>query len=319
MLTPVVDGQIFSLSNPTWTCKIDESLCGLSHAQWAPDSRHILTRTDFNLRLSIWCLTRKAVTYIRQPKMMGVTSAAEQGGGSASLPATVEQGGAGNVKFSNSGQFMAVLTRVDCKDVLHLYSTSVETSGASAEQNDAEFVAGGNGGWSLLKQFQLDTTDCVQLEWSPDDAHILCTDTPLTYGLHVYTPSGLRVASYSAYEHALGIKAGGQAVRWSPRASFLAIGSYDQSVRIFNNATWQLMQTHQHSTAGLNAADGSDTPHSCCTSRRASAHRRREAPQLQQDRQREQMITRAATRSTIRMMERRRRMHSRAAVSSAAA
>ena len=50
--------QVFSLKDPSWTCKIDEALAGLIAAQWSPDSRHILTRSEFNLRLS--CVVTRA-------------------------------------------------------------------------------------------------------------------------------------------------------------------------------------------------------------------------------------------------------------------
>ena len=39
-----------------WTGKIEESLAGIVHALWAPDSRQILTFSDNNLRLTIWSL-----------------------------------------------------------------------------------------------------------------------------------------------------------------------------------------------------------------------------------------------------------------------
>ena len=42
----------------------------------------------------------------------------------------------------------------------------------------------------------------------------------------LYSPDGRRVAYYSAYDDALGVKG----VAWSPSSQFLAIGSYDQKV-----------------------------------------------------------------------------------------
>lgn len=39
-----------------WICKIDGGLAKIQFAQWMPDSRHILTIDDFNLRASIWNL-----------------------------------------------------------------------------------------------------------------------------------------------------------------------------------------------------------------------------------------------------------------------
>ncbi len=182
--------QVFSVADQTWTCKIDEALAGLTHACWAPDSRHVLTRSEFNLRLSIWSLVRKAVTYIKTPKLMSGS------GGIAEEGALV---GHGAVKFSHAGTLMAVLSRIECKDVLSIYSVASDSAAAAA-----------TGGWELLKQFHIDTEDCVQIEWAPNDAHIICVDTPLQYNVAVYTPSGQKLASYRAYEHALGVKGGGE-------------------------------------------------------------------------------------------------------------
>ena len=230
--------QVFSLKDPAWMCKIDEALAGLTHAQWAPDSRHILTRSDFNLRLSVWSLIRKSVTYIKQPKLMPPPSHIETITSSGTASVITENGNGNNVRFSNSGQFMAVLTRIECKDVLCIYSVAADPTSPS-------------GGWDLLRQFQIDTEDCVQIDWSPDDAQILCVDSPLNYNIVVYTTAGQRVLQHRAYEHALGIKSG-PGVKWSPTANFLAVGSYDQQLRVFNNQTGQLMTSYVHSNQTVN-------------------------------------------------------------------
>ena len=60
--------QVFSLDNPEWKCKIDEGSAGLSQVHWAPDSRHILTTSQFHLRITVWSLTSKNVSYIKYPK-----------------------------------------------------------------------------------------------------------------------------------------------------------------------------------------------------------------------------------------------------------
>lgn len=37
------------MENPDWKCKIDEGSAGLARVDWSPDSRHILTTSDFNV------------------------------------------------------------------------------------------------------------------------------------------------------------------------------------------------------------------------------------------------------------------------------
>ena len=51
-----------------WSCKIDEGLAGMAYCRWAPSSRHILSISDFKLRLTIWSLIDRTVQYIPLPK-----------------------------------------------------------------------------------------------------------------------------------------------------------------------------------------------------------------------------------------------------------
>ena len=66
--------QVFSLDNPEWKCKIDEGSAGLCNVHWAPDSRHILTTAQFHLRITVWSLTSKNVSYIKYPKKLSPNS-----------------------------------------------------------------------------------------------------------------------------------------------------------------------------------------------------------------------------------------------------
>jgi len=245
-----------------WSCKIDEALAGLAHAEWAPDSRHILTRSEFNLRLSIWSLVRKNVVYIKYPKLMpSIASRADPVPGSTAALAAAsssssssngsgsgaDTGGNQCVRFSHSGRHMCVVTRHEGRDWLSIYSVGESGSQAAA--------ASVSGGWELIKQFSIDTEDVAQVEWSPDDSAIICVDTPLQYKICIYTPSGQRLSSYSAYSHALGVKCStGRSVAWSPCSSFLAVGSFDGTCRIFNTATQQIMVEYAHSINAINAA-----------------------------------------------------------------
>jgi len=48
-----------SIYDPEWHCKIDEGLSGLEHARFSPDSNHVLTVSEFNVRLTIWDISQK--------------------------------------------------------------------------------------------------------------------------------------------------------------------------------------------------------------------------------------------------------------------
>ncbi|KAK3104488.1 hypothetical protein FSP39_003317 [Pinctada imbricata] len=93
--------EVWSIEQPEWTCKIDEGSAGLCGVQWSPDGRHVLTTADFNLRITVWSLVTKSVSYIRYPKQC-------------------QKG----IDFSNGGKYMALAERRDCKDFISIFACS---------------------------------------------------------------------------------------------------------------------------------------------------------------------------------------------------
>lgn len=91
--------QAWSLTQPEWTCKIDEGPAGIAYARWSPDSRHILTTSDFQLQLTVWSLVNTACVHVQWPKH------ASKG-----------------VSFTRDGKFAAICTRRECKDYINLLS-----------------------------------------------------------------------------------------------------------------------------------------------------------------------------------------------------
>lgn len=94
--------QIWSVEQPDWSCKIEEGTSGLKSAIWTPDSLHVLTRADFDIRLTVWSLTSKAVAYIKH-----LSKAASNG-----------------ISFSPDGRYMALAERRDCKDAVSIFDLS---------------------------------------------------------------------------------------------------------------------------------------------------------------------------------------------------
>nr|XP_033501761.1 WD repeat-containing protein WRAP73 isoform X2 [Epinephelus lanceolatus] len=90
--------QVWSLEQPDWHCKIDEGSIGLVSSRWSPDGRHILNTTEFHLRVTVWSLCTKAVSYIKYPK------ACQKG-----------------IDFSRDGCYMALAERRDCKDYVSVF------------------------------------------------------------------------------------------------------------------------------------------------------------------------------------------------------
>lgn len=193
---PVI--QAWSLAQPEWTCKIDEGPAGIAYARWSPDSRHILTTSEFQLRLTVWSLVNTACIHVQWPKH------ASKG-----------------VSFTHDGKFAAICTRRDCKDYINLLSCHT---------------------WEIMGVFAVDTLDLADIEWSPDDSSIVIWDSPLEYKALIYSPDGRCLSKYQAYESGLGVKS----VSWSPCGQFLAVGSYDQMLRVLNHLTWKVFAEFTH-------------------------------------------------------------------------
>ncbi|KAM3872419.1 WD repeat-containing protein WRAP73 [Diretmus argenteus] len=190
--------QVWSLEQPDWHCKIDEGSIGLVSSRWSPDGRHILNTTEFHLRVTVWSLCTKAVSYIKYPK------ACQKG-----------------IDFSRDGSYMALAERRDCKDFVSVFVCD---------------------DWHLLRHFETETQDLAGLEWSPNGCVLAVWDSCLEYKVLLYSLDGRLLSTYSAYEWSLGVKS----VTWSPSSQLLAIGSYDEKVRILNHITWKKMAEFEH-------------------------------------------------------------------------
>ncbi|XP_015999879.2 WD repeat-containing protein WRAP73 isoform X2 [Rousettus aegyptiacus] len=93
--------QVWSLEQPEWHCKIDEGSAGLVASCWSPDGRHVLNTTEFHLRITVWSLCTKSVSYIKYPK------ACQRG-----------------ISFSRDGRYLALAERRDCKDFVSIFVCS---------------------------------------------------------------------------------------------------------------------------------------------------------------------------------------------------
>ncbi|XP_078094892.1 WD repeat-containing protein WRAP73 isoform X1 [Mustelus asterias] len=190
--------QVWSLEQPDWHCKIDEGSAGLVASRWSPDGRHILNTTDFHLRITVWSLCTKSVSYIKYPK-------------------SCQHG----MDFTKDGHYMALAERRDCKDHISIFVCSE---------------------WQLLRHFETETQDLAGIKWSPNSCVLAVWDSCLEYKVLLYSLDGRLLSTYSAYEWSLGVKS----VAWSPSSQFLAIGSYDEKVRIINHVTWRKLVELEH-------------------------------------------------------------------------
>ena len=90
--------EIRNIENPKWYCSIDEGVQGMKNALFSPDSFHILTISDHNIKLSIRSLIDKSLLYINYPKF------SKKG-----------------LSFTSKGNFMALAERNEAKDIIGIY------------------------------------------------------------------------------------------------------------------------------------------------------------------------------------------------------
>ena len=90
--------QIFRVLHSDWKAKITEGPSGLVDIDFCPDSKHLISFADFNVKLTIWSLVDKRTRYIKFPKSKEC------------------------VKFSKNGKFLAVVERRDGRDYVTLFT-----------------------------------------------------------------------------------------------------------------------------------------------------------------------------------------------------
>ncbi|OQR95704.1 WD repeat-containing protein WRAP73 [Thraustotheca clavata] len=136
--------------------------------------------------------------------------------------------------FSPDGMFLAVAERSECKDMIGIYN--VDT-------------------WEMVSHFDVASYDLVEITWTMDGRAIFIRDTHLEYRFLLYSPDGTLLQTYEAYQNALGIKT----VSWSPTGQLVAIGSYDEKVRVLSNLHWKTIAELEHPVT-ISSTKGQSSP-----------------------------------------------------------
>ena len=167
--------EIRSISNPKWTCTINESQSGIINCLWTPDSRKVILFNDFNVRMSIWSLVDKSTVYINSPKYNDKC-----------------------INFSEKGNFMALGERQSGKDFIGIYFTGDFSlvSHFQVATFDMCDILWTKDATSLIV---IDTPLEVKfLVYSPT-GNLIFTCEPYLYGL------GIEIAKLSNNSHTLGL------------------------------------------------------------------------------------------------------------------
>ena len=212
--------QIFSLEDPEWKCRITEGVAGLIGARWCPDSRNVITESDFGIQLTVWSLMDSTSQVISYPKQTNTSGGNNIASGS-------------NIAFSDCSRFVAVLHKIDLADHIAVYSMSP---------------------WSEISKFKCkeSNNDVMSIQWTPNSAHIIAISSHLQYKVLIYSSSGELISAYEAYTQMLGIR-NATIHRYPcniqngianmvdiPPCPLIALGSYDSKVRLMSSSLWKV-------------------------------------------------------------------------------
>uniref|UniRef100_A0A8B9HS55 WD repeat containing, antisense to TP73 n=1 Tax=Astyanax mexicanus TaxID=7994 RepID=A0A8B9HS55_ASTMX len=201
----------------------------VAHMEWSSDSLFILCAMYKRGLVQVWSLEQPEWHCKIDEGSIGLVSSRWSPDGRHILNTTefhvsVKSGGVCPALCQlllADGRYMALVERRDCKDFISIFVCD---------------------DWHLLRHFETETQDLSGVEWSPNGCVLAAWDSCLEYKMLLYSLDGRLLSTYSAYEWSLGIKS----VAWSPSSQFLAIGSYDEKVRILNHITWKKLIEFEH-------------------------------------------------------------------------
>ena len=125
------------------------------------------------------------------------------------------------MSFSKNGKFMCLAERRDGKDHVSVFNLS---------------------SWAMLSNFPVATEDLSSIQFSPDCSHLCVLDSPIFCRVAVYSVDGRCLADLSPYSNALGLRC----LDWSHSGQLLALGAYDQRIRVLNHLTWSVLLEFDH-------------------------------------------------------------------------
>jgi len=209
-----------------WKARITEPP-DIADAFFSPDSRHVITIAQFNVKMTVWSFTEKRIRYIKLPRVAGFRPNQSSNGSVDHLSTPGEDG---------VGQ-LAVIESHSNQDTLSLFSTRTW-------EIDRHFVT---------KDFK-GTSTCTMgisgMKWHPKGDVVCLFADKLDYDLRVYSvnthtnkPGSQHLRCLMSYTpdddvtRGMGLRS----LEWSPCGSLLLAGGGDGTIQVFNAVNWSLV------------------------------------------------------------------------------
>ncbi|KAJ2408789.1 hypothetical protein GGI10_004790, partial [Coemansia sp. RSA 2530] len=130
--------------------------------------------------------------------------------------------------FHPEGDYVAVAQRHDYHDFIGIYNTQ---------------------SWAMVREIAVDTVDLTGIEWSPDGLHLVAWDLAGSFCAVVVNVGGVVKRVYTEDSVCLGVRS----CVWAPGGQLLAVGGYDERIRMLNHLTWRPVSTLVHRAQGIPA------------------------------------------------------------------
>ncbi|XP_076167676.1 WD repeat-containing protein WRAP73 [Ptiloglossa arizonensis] len=199
--------QVFSIHYPEWKYKLIEGSAGLESVNWSPDSRHILTLSDFNIQISVWSLENRNVTHIQNVK--------------SSFH---------KLQYSSNGNELAVIVSNEGKDSIEIYKTDtwkLSKKLICGRLNSIDGIC-----WSPNSELL-----CIWCSFGGETKLIIYSSI-LERDIGVFCPTRTIDLSKIVYNYQNELK-GIENVTWMPSGQLLAITGFNEMIILLNHVTWK--------------------------------------------------------------------------------
>ncbi|XP_029040069.1 WD repeat-containing protein WRAP73-like [Osmia bicornis bicornis] len=199
--------QVYSIYYPEWRFKLTEGSDGLESVNWSPDSRHILTFSDFNIQISIWSLENLSVTHIQNVKSSYK-----------------------KLYVSPNGKKLAVVISNEGEDQIEIYKTDrwkLDKKLICGRLNSIDGIC-----WSPNSELL-----CIWCSFS-DEAKLIIYSNKLERDIAVFCPAQILNSSEIEYTYEKELK-GIENVTWMPSGQLLAVAGFNEMVVLLNHVTWK--------------------------------------------------------------------------------
>ncbi|XP_043254765.1 WD repeat-containing protein WRAP73-like, partial [Colletes gigas] len=199
--------QIYSINYPEWKYKLIEGSAGLESVNWSPDSKHILTLSDFNIQASIWSLENQSVTHIQNVK--------------SSFH---------KLHYSPNGSRLAIVVSIEGQDSIEIYKTDtwkLSRKLICGHLNSIDGIC-----WSPNSELL-----CIWCSFG-NETKLITYSSVLDRDIGIFCPT--KITDSFETEHSYQNQLNGiETVTWMPSGQLLAVTGFNEVITLLNYVTWK--------------------------------------------------------------------------------